>query len=116
MTHAHLTSLVLSLILFIIIVFMQNSGKKIKVMHMVLRASYILVLATGCMLFFSVYSISFSYILKALFGIVMIGLFEMVIVRGGKGKSTSLLWILFVVVLAVLFYLGITLPMGIYLG
>lgn len=116
MTHAHLTSLVLSLLLFIIIVIMQSSGKKIKVMHMVLRASYILVLATGCMLFFSVYILSFSYILKAVLGIVLIGLFEMVIVRGGKGKATGMVWILFVVVFAVLFYLGITLPMGIYLG
>ncbi|MFB3166919.1 DUF1516 family protein [Neobacillus sp. 179-C4.2 HS] len=112
MTHAHLTSLVLSLILLIIIAVLQNKGKNIKIWHMVLRATYILIIVTGGMLFFAAYSIPLSYYLKAILGIVMIGLFEMVIVRKEKGKKIDVIWIAFSLVLVILFALGFTLPMG----
>jgi hypothetical protein len=112
MTHAHLTSLILSLILLIIIVVLQSKGKNIKIWHMVLRASYILVIGTGCMLFFSAYSIPLSYYFKAIIGVVMIGLFEMVIIRKQKGRRTDILWIIFSIVLVILFVLGFTLPQG----
>jgi uncharacterized membrane protein SirB2 len=112
MTHTHLTSLVLSLIFLIIIAVLQNKGKNIKIWHMVLRATYILVIVTGGMLFFAANSIPLSYYLKALLGIIMIGLFEMVIVRKQKGKKTDVIWIAFSIVLVLLFALGFTLPMG----
>jgi uncharacterized membrane protein SirB2 len=112
MTHAHLTALFLSLVLFIIILVLQRKGKNIKVWHMVLRASYILILITGFILFFAAYSIPFSYYLKALLGIVMIGLYEMVIVRTQKGKAIDVIWIGFSIVCVILFALGFTLPQG----
>jgi peptidoglycan/LPS O-acetylase OafA/YrhL len=112
MTHLHLTSLVLSFILLIIIVIQQRKGNYSKIWHMVLRASYLLVIGTGTILFFSAYSIPISYYFKTIIGIVMIGLFEMVIVRKQKGKSTDLLWIVFSIVLVILFVLGFTLPQG----
>ena len=112
MTHAHLTSLVLSLIFLIIIAVLQNKGKNIKIWHMVLRATYILVIVTGSILFFAAYSLPLSYYLKAILGIVMIGLFEMVIVRKQKGKKTDVIWIAFSIVLVILFVLGFTLPQG----
>jgi ABC-type transport system involved in cytochrome c biogenesis permease subunit len=112
MTHAHLTSLVLSLIFLIIIAFLQNKGKNIKIWHMVLRATYILIIVTGGILFFTAYSIPLSYYLKAILGLVMIGLFEMVIVRKQKGKKTDLIWIAFSIVFVILFVLGFTLPQG----
>ena len=112
MTHAHLTALILSFIFLIIIVVIQSKGKNIKIWHMVLRASYLLVIGTGCMLFFSAYSIPLSYYCKAILGIVMIGLFEMVIIRKQKGKRTDILWIAFSVVLVIVFILGLTLPQG----
>jgi hypothetical protein len=112
MTHAHLTSLVLSLIFLIIIVILQSKGKNIKIWHMVLRASYILIIVTGGLLFFAAYSIPVSYYFKTILGIVMIGLFEMVIVRKQKGKRTDIIWIAFSIVLVILFVLGFTLPQG----
>lgn len=112
LTHMHLTSLVLAFILLIIIVILQSKGKNIIVWHMILRASYIIIIITGCMLFFAAYTIPLSYYFKTLLGIVMIGLFEMAIVRRKKGKSTDLIWILFSLVLVVLFVLGFTLPQG----
>jgi uncharacterized membrane protein SirB2 len=112
MTHAHLSSLVLSLIFLIIIVVLQSKGKNIKIWHMVLRASYILIILTGGMLFLAAYSIPVSYYFKSILGIVMIGLFEMVIVRKQKGKRTDIIWIAFSIVLVILFVLGFTLPQG----
>ncbi|MDQ1002137.1 hypothetical protein QFZ28_002537 [Neobacillus niacini] len=44
--------------------------------------------------------------------LLMIGLFEMVIVRKQKGKKTDVIWIAFSIVLVLLFALGFTLPMG----
>lgn len=116
MTHAHLTSIVLALLIFIIIVILQSKGKKIKVWQMILRASYILILTTGIMLFFSVYDLNLLYMIKAVVGFLMIGLFEMVIIWREKGKSTDILWIGFSIVLVVLFLLGFMMPMGVYMG
>jgi hypothetical protein len=115
MTHAHLLTIVVTFILFIITLLMQNKGKKIKVMQMVLRASYIFILATGLILFFSVFNLTFLYIVKAIVGIVMIGIYEMIFVWRAKGKPTTGLWIGLFAVCAGLFLLGFMLPMGIKL-
>lgn len=115
MIHAHLTSIVLAFVLFINIVIMQNKGTKIKIWHMGLRVSYILILATGVMLFFSVYNMSLLYIAKAVVGIFMIALFEIVVLRKEKGLSTDILWISFSVVFVAIFLIGFILPIGIRL-
>jgi hypothetical protein len=112
LTHAHLTTLVLSFILFIVIVLRQRQGKNIKPLHMALRGSYLLIIATGVMLVLAAYSIPITYYLKSIVGIVMIGLFEMLIVRKKKGSSTDILWIAFSIVLVILFAMGFTLPQG----
>lgn len=111
MTHAHLTSIGLALLLFIVIVIMQNQGKEIKIWHMGLRASYLLIIATGGMLFYP----SSLYIAKALAGILVIGLFEMVVVRKEKGKSADIAWISFAAVFMGILLFGFMLPMGIVL-
>ncbi|AGK52206.1 YisL family protein [Bacillus sp. 1NLA3E] len=113
MTHAHLTTIVLTCILFFITILQQSKGKNIKIWQMVLRTSYILIIATGLMLFMSVYNITILYILKAVVGILMIGVFEMIIAWRAKDKSANILWVLFAVVLVMLFVLGFMLPMGI---
>ncbi len=112
MSHAHLTLLVLALIFLIIIAVLQNKGRNIRIWHIVLRATYILIIVTGGMLFFAAYSIPLSYYLKAILGIFMISLFEMVIVQKQKGKITDVIWIAFSLVLVILFAPGFTLPMG----
>jgi hypothetical protein len=66
------------------------------------------------MLLFSIYTITFLYALKAAIGFVMIALFEMILANNGKGKNKTIFWILFEVVFISLIYLGITLPLGIY--
>lgn len=114
MTHLHLTALVLTSILFAITVSMQIQGRDIKLWKMGLRASYILVIASGLLLFFGLYKITALYIVKSVVGILIFGLFEMVIIRKEKGKSVNPIWIVFAVTFAGLLYLGFKLPLGLY--
>jgi hypothetical protein len=116
LTHLHITVFALTLFIFLITVFLQKQGKNIKILKMVLRCMYLLVIATGTMLFSAVYNISLLYILKAVIGLGMIGLFEMILSFGGKRKSSRGLWILFALVLIGLLYLGLKLPMGFYIN
>jgi len=77
---------------------------------------YIIILVTGGILFFSVFNITFLYILKAVLGILMIAFFEMILVRGGDGRSTGLHWILIALIGIIVIYIGLILPMGFYIG
>lgn len=115
MIHAHMTAWLLAIILFIVTFSMQSKGKNVKVLKMVLRLSYLLIIATGGMLISAGDNIPTLYYVKALLGIGMIGLLEAMIGRSGKGKSVKPLWIVFVVVFAALLYLGFTLPLGTYI-
>ena len=112
MIHTHITGWVLALILFLVMIFLQQKGKDTKVMHMILRVLYIVILGTGLMLLFGLYQISFLYILKTVLGIWMIALFEMILVKGKKNESTQNLWVQFSLVFIALLYLGLKLPLG----
>lgn len=116
MTHMHITTWVLALILFFVALALQKSGnaKGQKIVHMILRLFYLLAILTGGMLIdsqaFSVYPV--QYVLKMVFGILVIGFMEMVLVRTKKEKKTSMFWILLLISLLVVLYLGFSLPMG----
>ncbi|PLS15505.1 hypothetical protein CVD28_22595 [Bacillus sp. M6-12] len=111
MTHAHITTWLIALILFFVAFSMQKSGKQkaAKINHMILRVFYLLIIATGGMMIKSMYG---PYIVKALIGIIVIGLMEMVLVRSAKGKDTKVLWIVFAVAFIVVVYMGLSLPLG----
>ncbi|MEH7108793.1 MULTISPECIES: DUF1516 family protein [Bacillaceae] len=115
MTHAHITTIILTIILFGIILLLQNKGRSTKVLKMILRVMYLLIILTGVMMLFSLYKITILYVLKAVLGILMIGLFEMILAEGKKGKKVAVFWSLFLVILIVTVYLGLKLPMGIYI-
>jgi hypothetical protein len=116
LTHLHLTAIVLTIIFFLITFLMQKAGKNTKVMHMILRVMYIILLVSGGILFFSVFNITFLYILKAVFGILMIAFFEMILVRSGDGRTTTIHWILIAITCIFVTYMGLILPMGFYIG
>ncbi|MDF1507387.1 YisL family protein [Robertmurraya sp. DFI.2.37] len=112
--HIHVTAWVLTLVLFFIAFGLQKAGKEKgqKIVHMILRLFYLITFATGGM--FVHYLIS-SYlvetILKVLSGILVIGFMEMVLVRTKKGKTTTVFWVLFLLSLISVLYLGYSLPM-----
>lgn len=113
-THLHITTWVIAIVLFFAAAFMNPESKGRKIVHMVLRLFYILVIITGLALFIE-YSGSdaMQYGLKFLFGILTIGMMEMVLVRGKKGKSVTTFWILFAVFLVITMFYGFKLPIGI---
>ncbi len=114
MTHAHITSWVVALILFFVALSLQKSGKEkpAKMVQMTLRLFYVLIIITGVQLLFGLTSLPASYILKSLLGIVTIGMLEMILVRRKKGKPTTMFWGLLVVSFLVTIYLGLSLPIG----
>ncbi|WP_033540926.1 YisL family protein [Planococcus sp. CAU13] len=112
-THLHITTWVIAIILFLGAAFMNPASKGRKIVHMVLRLFYILVIITGLALFIAHSSYdAMEYGLKFLFGVLTIGMMEMVLVRGKKQKSTTMFWILFVVFLLVTMFYGFKLPVG----
>lgn len=113
-THMHITTWVIALILFFIAAL---SGKKMKAVHMVLRVMYILVIVTGLSLFLEwrdkISESGMNYDMKVLFGILVIGFMEMVLVRKNKGKSVNMFWVLFGIVLLITLYLGLSMGIGV---
>ena len=108
-THLHITTWVIGLILFFVTYSLLKKGNpKAKMMHMIARVFYILIFLTGGML---ISNFGF-YAEKMSVGILVICFMELVLVRTSKQKSTGLVWTLFVLTLAYVLYLGLSLPMG----
>ena len=108
-THIHITTWVLGIVFFLLAAF----GVKPKMMHMITRLFYILIIISGGALFMEYGSgDQMQYGMKFLFGILTIGMMEMVLVKQKKGKKTGLFWILFVVFLLVTMFYGFKLPIG----
>ncbi|MBS2770541.1 YisL family protein [Anoxybacteroides rupiense] len=113
MTHAHITTWVIAFILFFVSLSMYKAhSPKAKIAHMVLRLFYLLIIATGAMLLFSLYSISVLYIVKAIVGLWVIVAMEMVTVRAKKGERAQSAWIQLVLAFVLVLYLGLKLPLG----
>jgi hypothetical protein len=112
-THAHITTWVIALILFLVALGLHNAGKKkgMKIVQMILRLFYILIIVTGAMLFFTFQEISpMWYGIKFLVGIWVIAMLEMILVKANKGKKTGVFWILLIIALIIILYLGFELP------
>ncbi|CUA79300.1 YisL family protein [Anoxybacillus suryakundensis] len=113
MTHAHITTWVVALILFVVAIFFQAKGhEKTKMVHMLLRLFYVLIIATGAWILHSMSSFPFLYIVKVIVGLWVIATMEMILVRTAKGKNTNVLWLQFLVAFVVVLYLGFKLPFG----
>ncbi|MBT2756441.1 YisL family protein [Mesobacillus foraminis] len=117
MVHAHMTAWFLALVLFFVALGLHKSGKEkgFKVLKMILRVLYILIIATGVGLLLSLSNISMMYILKAAVGVWVIAMLEMILGRTAKRESTKVLWIQFIIAILLVLYLGFSLPLGTYL-
>lgn len=111
-THLHITTWVITLILFFVAAL---ASKKLTAVHMTLRLFYILVIVTGALLYFEYRDwivlendgSGMIYDMKFLFGILLIGGMEMVLVGKSKGKKPTVGWILFAVSLIAVLLLGL---------
>ena len=110
-THLHITTWVVALILFFVALAMSNS----KVVHMILRLDYLLIILTGVALFIKGmdYGEGMLYGLKFIAGILVIGMMEMTLVKKAKGKPYTTFLVLVFVFFFVALFLGFKLPMGI---
>ena len=114
-THAHITTWVVALILFVIALVLHKSGnqKGMKIVQMILRLFYVLIILTGILLFIKHQTYNPAlYGIKLLGGLVVIGMMEMILIRSSKEKNTGALWIVFIVAFAITFFLGLKLPLG----
>lgn len=115
-THLHIFSWVVGIIVFLIAATQPLDSKGRKILKMVLRVFYILIIGTGLALFIKYMSGDAAlYGVKFLFGILTIGMMEMVLARQGKNKSAQLFWILFAISVLVTVALGLHLPFGLKL-
>ncbi|MFD2681283.1 YisL family protein [Bacillus seohaeanensis] len=116
-THAHITTWVIALILFIVALGLHNAGKQkgMKVVQMILRLFYLLIILTGVLMFFKHQGIDPAlYGIKALVGIWVIAMFEMILVRMNKGKGTGIFWVQLIIAFIIVLYLGLRLPLGLH--
>ena len=112
-THLHITTWVVGIVLFLVAAFMHRDSKGRKIVHMITRLIYVLIIITGLTLFIEHSSYeAMLYGLKFLFGLLTIGMMEMVLVRGKKQKPVTIFWALFAVFLLVTLFLGFKLPIG----
>ncbi|UOQ46898.1 YisL family protein [Gracilibacillus caseinilyticus] len=122
MTHLHITAWVLALILLFVSYAMYKNGNKAgKILHMILRLDYLLILYTGGDLFAQYMDGGFStyageLIIKALAGLWVIAAIEMILVKTSKGKLAKSFWIQLVIALIIVLALGFgRLPMNVQL-
>ncbi|GAA0491603.1 YisL family protein [Salinibacillus aidingensis] len=119
MTHLHITAWVLALILFaIVLAFSNQSGKEkpAKILHMILRLDYLLILYSGGDLFANYGSMSGELIIKAIAGLWVIIAMEVIAVRKQKGGATKSWWTQLVIAFIIALVLGFgRLPYGVSL-
>ncbi|WML49607.1 YisL family protein [Neobacillus sp. PS3-34] len=115
MTHVHITSWLLAIILFFVALGLHNSGKQkgAKIVSMILRVFYLLIIGTGIELVFRYHlHINPTYILKMAAGLWVIATMEFILMRTSRGRRTSVLWIQFAIAFLLALYLGLKLPLG----
>ncbi|GAA0301098.1 putative membrane protein SirB2 [Gracilibacillus halotolerans] len=111
MTHLHVTAWVLGVILLIVSYVMYKKGNKAgKILHMVLRLDYLLILYTGGDLFAEYAREGFPFlgelIVKGIAGLWVIAAMEMILVKTSKSKPAKSFWIQFVIAFLIAVILG----------
>lgn len=116
MAHIHITAWVIAFILLFVVTSMYKKGnnKPAKILHMILRLDYLLILYSGGSLFAEYANMSGELIIKVLAGIWTIVSIEMISVKTGKDKPVKSWWIQFVIAALIAIALGFgRLPLGV---
>ena|SRR5690625_2845045 len=116
MAHLHITAWVVAFILlFVVVSSYRKEGSKVgKILHMVLRLDYLLILFSGIVLFMEYKNYPGELFVKVIAGVWAIVAMEMITVGTNKNRPTKAWWIQFVVVALIAIILGFgRLPHGI---
>jgi hypothetical protein len=112
MLHAHVSSWIMILVLFIVVLLLHKAGKAkgAKITHMVLRLFLLLTAITGIGMVFQYHNydtVLLPLSLKVILSLYVLFLIEKILVRTKKGTLENHLWIQFVIVVATILYLGL---------
>ncbi|MEI3604921.1 YisL family protein [Pseudogracilibacillus sp. SE30717A] len=116
MAHLHITAWLIAFILLFVVTsfYKQGKAKPGKILHMILRLDYLIILFTGISLFLQYSNISGELIIKVLAGLWAIASIEMITVKTNKDKPTKAWWIQFVIAAVIAIVLGFgRLPLGV---
>ncbi|QAS51650.1 YisL family protein [Halobacillus litoralis] len=108
MAHLHITSWVIALILVVLVTSFTKSGKEkaAKILHMILRLFYLLILYSGGSLFASYNEYGVLVIIKLLIGLWAIAAMEMVAVKTKKRKPVGIWWAQLIIAVVIAMILG----------
>ena len=112
-TYEHIFFWALSIIVFL--VSLKMTGKKLKIMMMINRVLYLLIIATGIIMLMNISNINGEYIAKTIIGIWVIAAMEMTNIKRSKGKNHKAFLIQFSIAFVLVLLLGFRLPIGIQL-
>lgn len=118
MIHLHITGWVLAIILLFVVsnYYKQQKGSRGKILHMILRVSYLIILFSGISLFFDYTNKPGELFVKVIAGLWVIVAMEMITVRTNKQLPTKSWWIQFVIAALIAITLGfVRLPLGVQL-
>jgi hypothetical protein len=105
--QSHAGSWAILVLLFLIAFLLAKGGKAkgAKIVGMVLRLFYIIMLVSGAGMLFG-YGFPIMYIVKAVLAVLMIGMMEMIVGRTKRKESTGMFWIILIVLLALVVLMG----------
>ncbi|MFC7371739.1 YisL family protein [Fictibacillus iocasae] len=113
MTHAHVTSWFLAVVLFVIAYMLYKKGdqKKSKIFHMIARLMYLLIIATGGKMLFDYLTDPTivnrgPLIIKMILGLSVIGLMEIILVQKKRGVTKLRNWAFFWITFLLTLYYG----------
>ncbi|MGG0482638.1 DUF1516 family protein [Priestia aryabhattai] len=106
--HIHVTLWTLLIISFVVSLILHRAGKAKgqKILHMVARLLYLLVLVSGLHMLAAWYHFQGAALIKGIAGVLVLVGMEMVLVRTEKGKRTGVAWTILVIALILVFYYG----------
>jgi uncharacterized membrane protein SirB2 len=114
MINTHVATWFIALILFLVALVLNKNGRQRaeKIVLMILRVFYLMIIGTGVYLVLNIAVISFAYILKMLAGLLVIGMFEIILSRVHKKKNAAIPLGFLIIAFFVALYLGYRLPLG----
>ena len=107
--QSHIGSWAITVLLFFLSYFLLNKGKAGKIVHMILRLFYVIMIVTGVGMLFGI-GFVLTYVLKGVLALWLIYFMEMILVRTKKGvldaKQKTYYWIMFTVTLMLVLVIG----------
>lgn len=106
--HIHVTLWTLLIISFVVSLILHRAGKAKgqKILHMVARLLYLLVLVSGLHMLAAWYHFQGAALIKGIAGVLVLVGMEMVLVRTEKRKRKGVAWAVLVIALILVFYYG----------